>query len=193
MRFVFHLLSMIAVALVVGFGLSYYALTDGRLLGAVKVGPWAAWPAVGSPSPDPYTRAYLSRTGALQLGQSEGIAFVAISDSDGQPLRRDCRYRIAGTTPVASFWTMEARSTDGRNIARPDGMTALRSADLARATDGSLIAYVSRTLAPDNWLEIAGDGAFELALTLYDATNLSGNNGGSVQSLPSISNEGCDL
>ena len=183
---------MIAVALVVGFGLSYYALTDGRLLGAVKVGPWAAWPAVGAASPDPYTRAYLARTGALELGQSEGIAFVANNDSDGQPLRRECRYRIEGNTPVASFWTMEALSTDGRNIARPDGIEALRSAEIARAGDGSLTVYVSRSLAPDNWLEIAGDGAFELALTLYDATNLSGT-GNAVQSLPSIANEGCNL
>ena len=88
MRFLIQLLSMVAVALVVGFGLSYYALTDGRLLGALKVGPWAAWPAVGSASPDPYTRAYLARTGALQLGQGEGLAFTAADDSDGHPLDR---------------------------------------------------------------------------------------------------------
>src|SRR4051812_48477850 len=125
-------MSMIAVALVVGFGLSYFALTDGRLFGAVKVGPWAAWPAVGSPTPDPYTHAYLARTGALELGQSEGIAFLASKDSDGQPLRRDCRYRVQGTTPVASSWTMVALSTDGRNIARSDGLKALRSAEIAR-------------------------------------------------------------
>ena len=35
MRFVFYLLMMIAVALGVGFGLSYYALTDGRLKSAM--------------------------------------------------------------------------------------------------------------------------------------------------------------
>lgn len=191
MRFLFHLLSMIVVALVVGFGLSYYALTDGRLLGAIKAGPWASWPSVGSPSPDPYTRAYLSRTGALQLGQSEGVTFLATADSSGQPLDRACRYRIAGTTPVASFWTLVALGTDGRNIARPDGQMALRSGDIARAVDGSLTIFVSRTLAPDNWLEITGDGKFQLVLTLYDTSNLSGS-GNSSQSMPSISNEGCN-
>lgn len=191
MRFLFHLLGMIVVALVVGFGLSYYALTDGRLLGAIKAGPWASWPSVGSPSPDPYTRAYLSRTGALQLGQSEGVTFLATADSSGQPLDRACRYRIAGTTPVASFWTLVALGTDGRNIARPDGQMALRSGDIARAVDGSLTIFVSRTLAPDNWLEITGDGKFQLVLTLYDTSNLSGS-GNSSQSMPSISNEGCN-
>lgn len=181
---------MIAVALVVGFGLSYYSLTDGRLLGALKVGPWAAWPAVGSPSPDPYTRAYLARTGALQLGLSEGIAFTALTDSDEQPLDRACRYRIEGTTPVASFWTLQALAADGSSIARPDGLQVLQSRQIARANDGSLVLYVSRSLAPDNWLEIGGDGAFKLVLTLYDPSNLSGA-GVAVQTLPAIVKEAC--
>ena len=190
MRFLFHLLSMILVALVIGFGLSYYALTDGRLLGALKVGPWAAWPAVGSPSPDPYTRAYIARTGALQLGQSEGVAFTATSDSDGRPLDLSCRYRLDGTTPVASFWTLQAVGADGRNVARPGGRQYLESRHVARANDGSLVLYVSRGLAPQNWLETAGAGAFALVLTLYDTSNLSGA-GIAVQSLPAIQKEAC--
>jgi hypothetical protein len=190
LRFLFHLLAMAAVALAIGFGLSYYALTDGRLLGALRVGPWAAWPGVGAPTPDPYTRAYLSRTGALQLGQAEGIAFLATTDSSGAALDRSCRYRIEGTTPVASFWTLQAQAPDGSAVTRPDGLTELESRQVARANDGSLVAYVSPTLAPDNWLEIAGKGPFQLVLTLYDPSNLSGNSV-SVDTLPSISREAC--
>jgi hypothetical protein len=190
LRFLFRLLGMIAVALAVGFGLSYYALTDGRVLGALRVGPWAAWPGVGVAAPDPYTRAYLARTGALQLGRSEGIAFTATGDSDGRPLDRACRYRITGTTPIASFWTLQAVAPDGRNIARPDGLLALQSREVARANDGSLVLYVSRALAPDNWLEITGNGPFQLILTLYDASSISGT-GISVESLPAIAREAC--
>jgi hypothetical protein len=190
LRFVLQLLGLLAVALAVGFGLSYYALTDGRVIGALHVGPWTAWPTVGSPSPDPYTRAYLARTGALQLGQSEGIAFTASSDSDGRALDRACRYRIAGTTPVASFWTLQATADDGSSIARPDGQLELQSSNVARANDGSLVLYISRTLAPDNWLEITGRGSFQLVLTLYDPSNLSGS-AVSVQSLPTILKEAC--
>ncbi len=94
---------MLAVALLVGFGLSWYALTDGRLFGAYQSGPWVAWPQAGSPDPDPYSRAFLSRNGALQLGQSEGLQFVATTDSDGRTLDRICAYRIDGTTPLATF------------------------------------------------------------------------------------------
>jgi hypothetical protein len=190
LRFLVQLLSMVGVALVVGFGLSYYALTDGRLLGALRVGPWAAWPAVGAAAPDPYTQAYLARTGALQLGQGEGIVFTAADDSDGRPLVRACRYRIEGTTPVATFWTLQAVAADGSNIARPDGQLELQSRDVARANDGSLVLTVSKTLAPANWLEITGNGPFRLLLTLYDPSNLSGS-GVAVQSLPTIRREAC--
>lgn len=181
---------MLTVALGVGFGLSYYALTDGRLFGALEIGPWAAWPAAGSATPDPYTRAYLARNGALQLGQSEGLQFTAVNDSSGQPLSRACTYRVAGSTPVATFWTLVATDAAGVNIARPDGISHMHSARLARENDGSAIIYVSRTLSPRNWLEITGDGAFSLVLTLYDVSAFA-NSGGTLEAMPSIVREGC--
>lgn len=190
MRFILHLLGMITVALAVGFGLSYFAVTDGRFFGAYRVGPWEAWPAVGSNRPDPYTRAYLVRSGALQLGLSEGLRFTALTDSDGRQLDRACRYRIDGRTPVASIWTLVPTARDGVNIARPDGPPAARSNSISRAQDGSLVVYVSRTLAPENWLEVVGEGPFQLVLTLYD-TSVLGGVGSSVATLPAIIREGC--
>jgi hypothetical protein len=190
LRFVLHLLGAMAVALAVGFGLSWYALTDGRLFGALQVGPWTAWTQVGSPNPDPYTRAHLARAGALQLGLSEGLQFVATTDDSGQRLDRACRYRIDGTTPVAAFWTLQPTALDGAAIARDGGPLAFRSSRIARKPDGSLLLYVSRSLAPQNWLEITGDGPFSLVLTFYDTSVFAGL-GTSVQSLPAITREAC--
>lgn len=190
MRFLGHLLAMIATALVVGFGLSWYALSDGHFFGAIDVGPWSAWRDAGSPTPDPYTRAFVSRNGALQLGASEGLQFIATADSDGQGLDRNCRYRIDGTTPVATFWTLVPTALDGTPIARPGGPAAFNSGRIARAQDGSMQLYVSRTLSPYNWIEITGEGSFALALTLYDASSFTGV-GPTVASLPSIIREAC--
>lgn len=190
MRYVFHLCAMIAVALAVGFGLSFVALNDGRLVGSYRFGPWAAWPAAGSPSPDPYTRAHIARDGALQLGQSEGLTFTAATDSDGRPLDRNCRYRIDGTTPVTSFWTLVPETADGTPIARPGTPAGFNSARIARANDGSAQLYVSRNLAPYNWVEITGSGPFNLVLTLYDLQTFAGFGAG-VETLPSIILEGC--
>src|SRR5687767_7010088 len=181
---------MIGVALCVGFGLSWYALSDGRLFGAMRLGPWSAWRDAGSPSPDPYTRAYVARTGALQLGISEGLQFVATTDSDGQRLDRDCRYRIDGTTPVATFWTLVPVDVDGSIVTRPDGPHAFNSTRLAHATDGSLQLYVSKTLSPRNWLETTGEGPFSLVLTLYDPAGFAGV-GSAAATLPAIIREAC--
>jgi len=173
-RFVFFLLMMITVALGVGFGLSYYALTDGRLFGVAQVGPWHAWPDVGSNAPNPYTRGHLARTAAFELGQSEGLQFSATTDSDGEQLTRDCAYRITGKTPLATFWTLVAVDETGVNIAAPDGQPAMRSSSIARADDGSIVINVGTRLQPGNWLELDGEGPFKLLLTLYDTAVFSG-------------------
>ena len=182
---------MIVVALGTGFGLSWYALNDGRLLGAVQIGPWQAWRDVGVPKPDPYTRAYIARSGSLELGASEGLQFTATLDSDNRRLDRSCRYRIDGSTPPARFWTLAAVAPDtGAPVTRPGGPADFHSARLSRASDGSVELYVSRTLAPRNWLEITGEGPFDLVLTLYDPSSLSGT-GANVAALPSIIREAC--
>jgi Uncharacterized conserved protein len=173
-RFVLYLLMMIVVALGVGFGLSYYALTDGRLFGVAQVGPWHAWPDVGANAPNPYTRGHLARTAAFELGQSEGLQFTATTDSDGQPLTRDCAYRIDGRTPLATFWTLVALDEAGINIAAPDVAPAMRSSAIARTDDGSIVINVGTRLLPLNWLELTGEGPFKLVLTLYDTAAFSG-------------------
>ena len=184
MRFVLYLLLMIAVALTVGFGLSYYALTDGRLVGVARVGPWTAWPDIGSNAPNPYTRGHLAREAALQLGQSEGLQFSAMTDNSGEPLTLDCSYRIEGKTPLATFWTLVAVDPQGRNLAADGQPLALRSSDLARANDGSIIINVGTRLQSHNWLELSGSGPFTLELTLYDTAVFYGFS--SDESMPSI-------
>lgn len=189
MRFVFYLLMMIAVALSVGFGLSYYALTDGRLFGVAQVGPWHAWPDVGANAPNPYTRGHLARTAAFELGQAEGLQFTATADSDGQELTRDCLYRIDGRTPLATFWTLVALDEAGINIAAPDVSPAMRSSDIVRTDDGSILINVGTRLMPGNWLELTGTGPFKLVFSLYDTAVFSGFS--SDESMPLILRGDC--
>lgn len=191
MLFVFRLLGMLAVALSVGFGLSYYALTDGRLFGAARVGPWAAWPSVGQPEPDPYTRAYLSRTGVLQLGVSEGVRFVAYNDSAGEPLSASCTYRIEGLTSPAAFWTLQATDLEGRNIAASPDLVYLHSDRIPRRNDGTASIAVGSSLASGAWLETAASAdGMALVMTLYDVA-LFASSGNIVSDMPRIAPEAC--
>lgn len=190
MRFVLRLLMSIAVALAVGFGLSYYALNDGRLFGAVSLGPWTTWPDIGSPSPNPYTNGHITRAAALQLGRSEGLRFVATTDSDGGALDLACTYRLDGHVPVSTFWTLSAVDAGWVNLAAPDTDAALRSNEVVRAADGAMVVYVGSHLRPATWLELAGTGSFSLVLTLYDTTALSSFASSDV-TMPSITLEDC--
>ncbi|KKB10223.1 hypothetical protein VE26_03055 [Devosia chinhatensis] len=178
------------MALSVGFGLSYYALSDGRLFGAVQLGPWTTWPDAGAPAPNPYTRANIARDAALQLGRSEGLQFVATTDSDGEALDLACSYRLDGRVPVSSFWTLVAVDEDWVNLAVSGTDAALRSSEIARQTDGSLRIHVGSRLQTGNWLELSGSGGFSLVLTLYDTMALSGF-GSSDTTMPAITREAC--
>jgi hypothetical protein len=189
-RFVLRLLMSIAVALSLGFGLSYYALTDGRLFGAVSLGPWTAWPDIGSPNPNPYTSGHITREASLQLGRSEGLRFVAATDSDGAPLDLACSYRLDGHVPVSTFWTLVAVDTDWVNLAAPGTDAALRSSEVIRATDGAIRIHVGTRLRPMTWLELSGTGTFSLVLTLYDTTALS-SFAAADMTMPSITMEDC--
>lgn len=190
MRFIFYLLYSSAIALALGLGLSWYALTDGRLVGARQIGPWTAWPETGGEHPDPYTRAYLARNGFLQLGTSEGLQFAAETDSDGQTLERSCTYAIDGKTPAASLWTLVAADVNGRNIAVSDTLLALDSNHLSRASDGSAVIAVGPALSAGDWLEIGGRGPFHLLLSVYD-TPIAGSPDWTTSEMPTITRRSC--
>lgn len=180
----------IAVALAVGFGLSHYALNDGRLFGAVQLGPWLTWPDIGAPGPNPYTRGHITREAALQLGRSEGLQFIASVDSDGEALELSCSYRIDGRVPVSTFWTLIAIDENWINLAAPETDAALRSSEIVRNNDGSMRIHAGTILRPGNWLELAGNGPFSLVLTLYDTTALSGFTATGM-TMPAITREAC--
>lgn len=180
----------LVTAIITGFGLSYFSLDRGWLFGTMTIGPWVAWPEVGSPEPDPYTRAYIARSGALHLARAEGLRFTARTDSDGAALDLNCNYRIAGSTPVAAFWTLTAMDSDGTLVTPPGMDHAIHSARVARAEDGSTTLHVGPGISAGNWLEVQGEGNFELVLTIYDSSVFSGI-GAFENTLPSITQERC--
>jgi len=189
-RFVLRLLLTIAVALGIGFGLSSFALNDGRFFGGNSIGPWVSWPDAGTPQPHPYTRAHLVREAALPMGRAEGLQFIATNDSEGRPLDRACAYRLIGHVPVSTFWTLVAVDENWINLAAPDSEPALRSSEIVRDNNGAIDIAVGTALAAGNWLEITGEGPFTLALSLYDTTAFSGLGAGN-DTMPVILRRGC--
>ena len=102
---------------IVGGGASvWYTLKANESIGAVTVGEWTAFPLIGTPDADPYSKARVAREGLLALGRAEGLSFSAQRDSAGETLRRECSYRIEGAVPSARFWTLYAADAAGNVI-----------------------------------------------------------------------------
>jgi len=91
LRFLLNLLLMLVVALAIGFGLSWYALSDGRLFGAAQIGPWIAWPRAGSPAPDPYTRAHAGQCRFFEANGCNTLLSVSGEEHDERRAGHDPR------------------------------------------------------------------------------------------------------
>jgi hypothetical protein len=165
------LLTAIVLVLAVGGGAGtvWLALNASEGIGAVQIGDWTAFPDVGTPHADTYSKARFAREGGLALGRAEGIVFVAQRDTEGRVLRRDCSYAIEGTIPSSRFWTLYA--ADAQRVVLPPAIRrvpALHSYEMLRTTDGAIRIAISSHPEPGNWLGVAGTGPMQLVLTLYD-------------------------
>jgi hypothetical protein len=162
------------VAVVVGVSSAWYVVERGRVFGAVTVGGWTAWPQEGSAHADPYSLATLARTGRVPLGASEGLAFTAEDDADGNPLSGRCIYDLVGETPAARLWTLTAYDADGRLMVNVAHRPGFHSREIVRDANGDFAITVSSTVEPGNWLPIGAVDRFQLVLRLYDTPLTTG-------------------
>jgi hypothetical protein len=185
-------LLVLVIAIGLGGGSVWYALNAQSGVGAIRIGPWTAFPDIGTPEADPYTQARVAREGVLPLGRAEGLAFVADKDSNGAALRRECRYSIDGPFPTARFFTLYAADAmlDLIETGRPR-RAVLQSQQLLRRSDDTALISTGRQPRPGNWLAVNGTGPLAFVLTFYD-TPIASSTGLSDVKLPEIRKAGCD-
>lgn len=183
----------LGLAIAGGAGSVLYALNHSGSFGAITVGPWVAFPNVGTPEADPYTQARYARDGGLALGRAEGVEFRAWKDTDGAPLSIRCRYAVEGETPPARFWTLAA--TDENRVSLqgigPRSAATSSLAILREAGTTGFVVEVGSEPASGNWLPVSGVGSMQLVLTLYD-TPLANRTDVSDSVLPAVRRIACD-
>jgi len=191
LRYIVNLLIIFAIGLGIGSVTAWYSIQKSHGIGAINIGQWSAWPFVGGSAVDPYTGAKVVTDGTLPLGAAEGLAFEAVADENGQPLRFDCDYRLQGITPPAKLWTLVAYQLDGK-IAPPGagGRASKYSGNTLRFEDGTFIIDVGASPSPGNWISTSGKGNFKLVLRLYD-TPVTSTSGLIDPTMPIIVNRGC--
>lgn len=138
-------------------------------------GPWSAVLYLASPEADPYTLAIRARRGTIPTPVAEAIAFFADTDSNQEPLRGNCDYRLIGHMPASRLWTLAIDVTGVDRVeppllpaGYPTEQAALHSDAVIRRADNSLEFHLAATIRPGNWLQVPTSGPFQLVARIYD-------------------------
>lgn len=164
------LIGLALLATVLGLGSAWLALKRSDAFGA-RIGPWQANLLAGSADADLYTRARVAVGGLLALNRAETMYYVAATDSDGQPLRSRCSYRVSGLPPKARWWSLTAYAEDYflfPNEQRRYSVNGLNAA----IDDKGAFALISGPSDPGlpglPWLPTPGDRGLMFTLRVYN-------------------------
>jgi hypothetical protein len=188
---VIALFAALALGAALGLTSVWLAVRSGVAFGAVRAGPWVAYPRAAGLDRDPYAAALVARSGQTPLDIAEGVAFVALADSDGRALDGACEYRVSGAVPRARFWTLAATDARGALSDNPAGRHGFTSTELVRDEAGAFQVSVSPQARAGNWLPTTGLRRVALALRLYDASVSAGAAALKASDLPRIEKAGC--
>jgi len=190
-RLLLGTLFALIVAVIVGLGATYLALTRGAAFGALTIGSWTAWPKSGTTDADPYARASIARSGQLPTALGDGVAFVARTDDSGRTLDGRCHVVLSGITPAARYWTMTLYNREGELVANSVHRHDFTSQEVVRRADGSFQIVVAPRAQPGNWLPTSGIERYILMLRFYDTPVGVSTKEGREVSMPTIEMEGC--
>lgn len=191
MRLIFGTLLALAVAGVIGLGLTWTTATRGIAFGGLTLGAWTAKPRTGTSDIDPYARASVARSGELPIGSGDGVSFHATVDDAGRPLDGRCDVVIDGVAPAARFWTLTLYSPQGRLVSNGLGRHNFTSQEIARKSDGSFTVRIAPRARDGNWMPTAGIDRYTLVMRLYDTPVGVGTRTQRDAPMPSIKVTGC--
>ena len=190
-----RILLFIIAAAICGIGLggasAWYSIQTIHGFGAIRSGPWTAFPFAGQSEVDPYTIAKSVAEGSVPIGATEGLAFEAVTDSSGETLQLSCDYVLEGKTPPSKLWTLVGYGRNGGVAqAAPGGSSAMYSGAILRFPDDSFRISIADRPQPGNWMGIEGEGNLRLVLRLYD-TPVTSNSGLIAPIMPQINRGQC--
>jgi hypothetical protein len=167
-RLIFLTLLALAIATMVGLGLTWTTATRGTDLGTLTIGAWTARPRTGTSEIDPYARASIARSGELPIGTGDGITFTATTDDRKKLLDGRCDVVVSGVTPAARFWTLTLYDAKGRLVANTLQRYGFTSQEVVRNADGAFEIRIAARSRAGNWLPTSALERYVLMLRLYD-------------------------
>ena len=163
----------IAIAGGIGLGLvsAVIALAVVPKLSMVERDGWTGHPAAGSAQASPYARAIIARIGLLAMSRDEAVYLDRTRDDDGQPLRGECRYRIAGRALPAQWWSVTLYAEDNYLAQNGEGAPSIDATSvLSDQPIWSAEVGPQRPATNTSWIASKGAEQFTLTLRLYRPT-----------------------
>lgn len=142
----------VVVALFLGLGSAWRAVSHGFFATTERFGPWVLWFREGTADADPYTVAHVARQGSLPITASGAMVFTATRDSSGSHLSGDCTYEVRGYSVPSVWWNIAVFTPDGKVIPNKTGRSSFSSANILTAPDGTFLVRLSPDVQPGNWL-----------------------------------------
>lgn len=165
LRFVVQILS----AIILGLGLTAIALSTGSGLAAKRQNGWISWEQAGHINADPYTRAFIAKTGQLPIPGQIANTYYALSDNAYRRLHTSCTYRVESPAVAARWWSIAAYNHDGLIFSNDLNRYSFNASNSLIHFDGSFRIYLSQTPSPENWIPLGNSGPFILVFRLYRA------------------------
>ena len=180
----------IVVGLALGAGSAVWA-TRASGMGGEDFDGWSGSRVTGSPDADPWLRARVAFAGLLALQRSQAIYFTARADSEGQPLREECRYRVSGGPIPGKWWSVTVYAADNYLPINSDDALSFDATEVKPDAAGNWTALAAtRPEAGQPWVSTRGAGRFDMTLRIYQPDKSAQDDYGSIP-MPKISRLDC--
>ena len=193
MRALLNMLLALVISLVLGLGTAWYMIDTGSALTTERIGAWSVWFASGDPKADPYTRAYMARSGRLPITSTSAKYYFAATDDGGRALKSECVYLIEGRIINAAWWSLTLYDATGRLVANKAKRHSFSGHEIGTGPNGNYRIAMGPSLQPGNWLPSGEGKSLRLVLRVYRPRETA-NPGTTVRSharLPTISRQSC--
>ena len=158
---------VVVVGVLLGTGSTWPVLSGAVRGSEERVGAWSIDLERGGADAGSYQRAVTAVQVLLALAKEEAAYFVATEDDDGDVLRRDCAYRVAGGDLPATWWSLTLY--DGAYLPdNDDEHLSVEATNVELAADGEWTAHLGPS--PDargDWISTNGADRPNLVLRLY--------------------------
>jgi len=134
-------------------------------------GTWLYSDKIGAAAASNVERARVAINGPLGLSAKEAVYFVALKDSQGDPLRSHCTYRVSGQRIDTRWWSLTLYdSLTQHYVPNAENRSSWNSVSVPRSDLGDWEVNVAPTPQSGAWLpsQTTPDQSFDLMLRVYN-------------------------